>query len=70
MLVLSPILMKTGYGLDWRFGVVIVWGGLRGAVGLALGLIAQRNSEIDEGVIHDSDSGEHLEDSTQNEVSE
>ena len=29
-----------GVGIDFPRGVVMVWGGLRGAVGLALGLVA------------------------------
>ena len=29
----------TGYDFDWRQTIVMWWGGLRGAVGLALGLI-------------------------------
>eukprot|EP00959_Pyramimonas_sp_CCMP1952_P048894 1021553-Pyramimonas_sp.AAC.1 len=36
--MLYPALRVMGYGLDWRFASVLVWGGLRGAVGLALGL--------------------------------
>ena len=34
----SPILMRIGYGLSWQNAVVAAWGGLRGAVGLALAL--------------------------------
>jgi sodium/hydrogen exchanger 10/11 len=33
-----PLLKKMGYGFTWQEGVVAVWGGLRGAVGLALAL--------------------------------
>ncbi|GIY88292.1 hypothetical protein CDAR_553141 [Caerostris darwini] len=39
--VLSPILESIGYGFNWNYGAVLVWGGLRGAVGLALVLISQ-----------------------------
>ncbi|XP_048585520.1 sodium/hydrogen exchanger 10 isoform X2 [Nematostella vectensis] len=35
---LSPILMHIGYGFTWQTAVVVCWGGLRGAVGLALAL--------------------------------
>ncbi|KAF8792875.1 Sodium/hydrogen exchanger 7 like protein [Argiope bruennichi] len=41
--VLSPILQSIGYGFTWDYGFVLVWGGLRGAVGLALVLIAQHS---------------------------
>lgn len=36
--ILSPILTRLGYGLKWQDAVVMTWGGLRGAVGLALAL--------------------------------
>lgn len=38
MMTFSPILMRIGYGLSWQNAVVTAWGGLRGAVGLALAL--------------------------------
>ena len=38
--LLSPALRRMGVGIDFPRGVVMVWGGLRGAVGLALGLVA------------------------------
>ena len=38
MMTFSPILMRIGYGLSWQNAVVSAWGGLRGAVGLALAL--------------------------------
>ncbi|KAL9955551.1 hypothetical protein ACROYT_G036889 [Oculina patagonica] len=38
MMTFSPILMRIGYGLSWQSAVVAAWGGLRGAVGLALAL--------------------------------
>merc|ERR1712166_623667 len=46
LLVAQPFVNKrvcwgkcTGYDFDWRQSIVMWWGGLRGAVGLALGLI-------------------------------
>ena len=42
----SPLLTRQGYGLTWREGIVLVWGGLRGAVGLALALIVERDTSI------------------------
>ena len=44
----SPLLKKVGYGMTWRNGAVLTWGGLRGAVGLALALLVARDSEIDQ----------------------
>ena len=34
-----PLLQRMGYGLSWQGAVVAGWGGLRGAVGLALALV-------------------------------
>jgi len=34
-----PFLMLSGYSIDWKDVIVMTWGGLRGAVGLALSLI-------------------------------
>ncbi|KAK6191718.1 hypothetical protein SNE40_003329 [Patella caerulea] len=46
-LVFSPILTRIGYGMTWQEGVVLTWGGLRGAVGLTLGLIVLENERLD-----------------------
>ena len=43
---LSPLLKRTGYGLTWQEGAVLVYGGLRGAVGLALALIVEEDTTI------------------------
>ena len=37
-LVCYPALKYTGYSITWRQAVVMVWAGLRGAVGLALSM--------------------------------
>ena len=37
--IFSPLLKRLGTGFDWRTGAVVVWGGLRGSVGLALALV-------------------------------
>ncbi|XP_074660935.1 sperm-specific sodium:proton exchanger-like [Tubulanus polymorphus] len=47
ILLFSPILSNLGYGMSWRTGVVLTWGGLRGAVSLALALLVARNQKID-----------------------
>ncbi|XP_057290115.1 sodium/hydrogen exchanger 10-like [Hydractinia symbiolongicarpus] len=38
IILFSPFLTRLGYGLPWKDAVVMIWGGLRGAVGLALAL--------------------------------
>ena len=40
VLCFYPILDVLGYGLHWKDALVLVWGGLRGAVGLAMGIVA------------------------------
>ncbi len=44
--LLFPILTRVGYSMTWKDMVVISWGGLRGAVGLALALVVAQTSEI------------------------
>ena len=44
----SPILRQTGYGLSWQEGIVMTWGGLRGAVGLMLALQVAHHDRIDQ----------------------
>ncbi|XP_052797553.1 sodium/hydrogen exchanger 10-like isoform X2 [Mya arenaria] len=46
--IFSPILRHTGYGLTWKEGAVMTWGGLRGAVGLALALQVAHHDKIDQ----------------------
>jgi len=45
--ILSPILRHTGYGMSWQEGVVMTWGGLRGAVSLALALQVAHQKTLD-----------------------
>ncbi|XP_070552787.1 sperm-specific sodium:proton exchanger-like [Ptychodera flava] len=47
----SPILSRIGYGLSWRNAAVMTWGGLRGAVGLALALLVTSTPGIDQQTI-------------------
>ncbi|XP_023229059.1 sodium/hydrogen exchanger 10-like [Centruroides sculpturatus] len=48
MIVLfSPLLSRLGYGLKWQEVIVMTWGGLRGAVGLALALLVAQQEGID-----------------------
>lgn len=44
---LYPLLSKTGYGINPKWALIISWGGLRGAVGLILGLILLTDPDID-----------------------
>eukprot|EP00055_Hartaetosiga_balthica_P008823 m.33954 g.33954 ORF g.33954 m.33954 type:complete len:1076 (+) comp6488_c0_seq1:200-3427(+) len=48
VLVLSPALRKTGYGFGMRRGLVLVHGGLRGAVSLAMALLVELETDIPE----------------------
>ena len=34
-----PVLKCWGYGFNWQRAAVATWGGLRGAVGLSMGII-------------------------------
>jgi len=44
--MLSPFMKKMGYGLNFKTGVVLVYGGLRGAIGLALALIVNLQTDF------------------------
>jgi hypothetical protein len=48
LLIFYPILANIGFGTVWQDCMVIGWGGMRGAVGLALALVVDRDSKIDE----------------------
>ena len=47
ILGLMPILARIGVGLTKEKSVVLIWGGLRGAVSLALALIVASNESLD-----------------------
>ncbi|PFH37939.1 hypothetical protein BESB_002800 [Besnoitia besnoiti] len=48
MIVLfSPFLRRTGYGLTWKEAVLLIWGGLRGGIVLALGLRIERDGNLE-----------------------
>eukprot|EP00325_Prymnesiales_sp_UTEX-LB-985_P033684 CAMPEP_0174733314 /NCGR_PEP_ID=MMETSP1094-20130205/61062_1 /TAXON_ID=156173 /ORGANISM="Chrysochromulina brevifilum, Strain UTEX LB 985" /LENGTH=682 /DNA_ID=CAMNT_0015935955 /DNA_START=67 /DNA_END=2112 /DNA_ORIENTATION=+ len=49
MFGLMPYFRRGPYGYDWRDALVITWGGLRGAVGLALAVSVFKDASIDEG---------------------
>eukprot|EP00808_Paulinella_micropora_P029712 g12313.t1 len=50
LLVLSPCLTKTGYGMKPKTAAVLVWGALRGAIALAIGLLVELEPSIPESV--------------------
>jgi NhaP-type Na+/H+ or K+/H+ antiporter len=41
-----PFLKGMGYGINWKEACIMVYGGLRGAVGLIMGLIVEHNHYI------------------------
>jgi NhaP-type Na+/H+ or K+/H+ antiporter len=41
-----PILSMTGYGMTWQNMIVMMWGGLRGAVSICLALDVFRNEHF------------------------
>ncbi|KAH8077164.1 potassium:proton antiporter [Aureococcus anophagefferens] len=52
LLVAWPLLRRMGYGMDWKFGVALWWGALRGAVGLTLALIVEEDHAVHADVRH------------------
>lgn len=46
--VLMPLLKRVGIGINREKAIVLIWGGLRGAVSLALALIISQDSLIDQ----------------------
>lgn len=50
VLILYPIMKKCGYGLTLRESVILVWGGLRGALGLTLALMVSYTLDIPEDI--------------------
>jgi NhaP-type Na+/H+ or K+/H+ antiporter len=43
--ILLPLINKSGYPLGWRDCIILAWGGVRGALGLALALIIYRDND-------------------------
>ena len=46
MVMFMPLLQHMGYGVNWKECLIITYGGLRGAVGLALALIVHEDEEV------------------------
>mmetsp|Transcript_21895 Transcript_21895/g.49949 ORF Transcript_21895/g.49949 Transcript_21895/m.49949 type:complete len:1315 (+) Transcript_21895:90-4034(+) len=47
LLLFSPLLTRLGYGVTPKECLILVWGGLRGAVGLTLGLLVEDSEYVD-----------------------
>ncbi|XP_060118389.1 sodium/hydrogen exchanger 10-like [Heteronotia binoei] len=47
VLILSPLLSRLGYGLNWRWGAVIVWSGMRGTFTLNMALAVGQEEGLD-----------------------
>eukprot|EP00403_Amphidinium_massartii_P033922 CAMPEP_0178446604 /NCGR_PEP_ID=MMETSP0689_2-20121128/40903_1 /TAXON_ID=160604 /ORGANISM="Amphidinium massartii, Strain CS-259" /LENGTH=1257 /DNA_ID=CAMNT_0020071461 /DNA_START=181 /DNA_END=3954 /DNA_ORIENTATION=+ len=47
VVVFWPFLRRWGYGISWKEAAVVVYGGLRGAVGLAMGLLVEHDEYVD-----------------------
>lgn len=45
IMILLPLINKSGYPLNWKDTVILTYGGVRGALGLALALIIYRDPE-------------------------
>jgi len=52
VLVLMPILRRSGYGLSWSEFIILGWGGLRGALGMTMALMVNCNQNIPEEIRH------------------
>lgn len=48
--IFFPLMRKSGYGLTKKEAIILWWGALRGAVGLALALILANEKSIDESI--------------------
>lgn len=46
VILFSPFLRRWGYGLTFKEGCLLIFGGLRGAVGLSMGLMAEHNPYV------------------------
>ncbi|MFP6854849.1 MAG: sodium:proton antiporter, partial [Opitutales bacterium] len=55
--IFYPLMKKTGYGLPKKDAVVVWWGALRGAIGLALALVVYSEHLRYEFVVEDGGSG-------------
>jgi len=52
VLVLMPIMRRSGYGLSWREYAILGWSGLRGALGMCMALMVNCNTAIPENIRH------------------
>ena len=45
ILILFPLINKSGYPINWKDAIILSYGGMRGALGLALGLIIYKDDD-------------------------
>jgi len=50
VVMFMPLLKRWGYGVNWKEATILIWGGLRGAVGLIMGLLVEHDQYIDPAV--------------------
>ncbi|XP_041965553.1 sodium/hydrogen exchanger 10-like isoform X1 [Alosa sapidissima] len=53
IVVLSPVLVRIGYGFRWQWASVCVWGGTKGAFCLSLTLMAFHEQGLDEHLVRE-----------------
>ena len=46
VVILSWPILKQGYGISYKEGIVLIFGGLRGAIGLSLALVMEEIDEV------------------------
>jgi len=46
LFLFSPFICRLGYGINWKTIMVLMWGGLRGAVGMLLALEIYKNKGL------------------------
>lgn len=50
IMMLYPIMKRSGYGLNKKESIILTWGGLRGALGMTLALMVSYTPAIPEGI--------------------
>lgn len=59
LVLLYPILIHLGYGMNWKEAIIIVWSGLRGAVSLAMALSVNVSYIQERFLVHQSPISKH-----------
>lgn len=50
IMILYPIMKRSGYGLNRKESIILTWGGLRGALGMTLALMVSYTPSIPDGI--------------------